>query len=170
MKFVLAAFLAVFSVSALAQKHMVNFDAGEIAGALKWSTGSNMGEEKAREVTFNYAYTLVPKFQIGAKTTYKYDAGSEAYALKVGGIYNLSEDIRSSFYGSAFVGMGWFSTVGQEVKMGELAVGKRIPLSFINNENFVYSPEVAWTSMTATNTSGYGQQLAIKFLNFSLFF
>ena len=170
MKFILVVATLVMSVSAFAQKHMVNFDASEISGVLSWTTGSNTSEQRDREITLNYAYTLLPKLQLGTKVTYQNDAGSEGYGLQVGGIYNLNENIRSSFYGSLFVGMLWNSTADYETQLATVAVGKRIPLSFINNENFVYSPEVAWTSGNFSDDLGYAQELAVKFLNFSLFF
>ena len=169
MKFVLVALVAILSTSAFAQKHMVNFDAGEIAGALKWTTGSNQSETRERAVTLNYAYTLLSKLQVGGKANYTSN-GDESYGFQVGAIYNLSSEIRSSIYGSAYVGMNWGSTTQEEARNATLAIGKRMPLSFINNENFVYSPEVAWTTETSTKGDGYTQGVAVKFLNFSLFF
>jgi len=185
MKFVVALVLSTFAFSALAQKHMVNFDLGEVYGALTWSKskekGESVNEDRTRVLSVNYAYTLLPYLQVGGKVNYGInsasDSSSEDYGFQVGAIYNHGADIRSSYYASLYLGMQWDNNYGSFHSHGEevsttVAVGKRFPLSFVNLENVVYSPEISWNQTTPTKSSDiqWEQDLSIKFLNFSVFF
>ena len=186
MKKLLVVLAAVaMSTGAFAQKHMVNFDAGEIVGALRWDSskekGSSSTEDKMRGLTLNYAYTLTSYLQVGAKVNYFRNSGDgytqEDYGFQVGAIYNHGSDIRSAYYASLYTGMDWqnaYEAGGSrdEILKTTVAVGKRFPLSFVNLENVVYSPELAWESLNPTKSSSteWTQSLAVKFLNFSVFF
>lgn len=187
MKFVVALVLSTFAFSALAQKHMVNFDAGEIYGALNWNTEKSKGEDAAESkssvLSVNYAYTLLPYLQVGGKLNYSQmkfsdNTNDEGYGLQLGAIYNHGSDIRSSYYASLYLGMQWDNGYGSDNHFHDeevsttVAVGKRFPLSFVNLENVVYSPEISWNQTTPTKSSNtqWEQDLSIKFLNFSVFF
>lgn len=185
MKMLLVVLAVVLSTSAFAQKHMVSVDAGELVGVLNWSTSKDKGqssqEDKSRDLTLNYAYTLTSYLQVGGKLNYSkntYTGGSdEDYGFQVGAIYNHGADIRSAYYASLYTGLNWQNGYGTnhyhaEVLSTTVAAGKRIPLTKLGLENVVYSPELSWTSQNPTTTVDveWQQDLRVKFLNFSVFF
>lgn len=191
MKMLFVVTALVMSVSAFAQNHMVEFNAdalmlGSFTHSKSKSKGTSTDENNNGVLFLNVARQVADHFQVGVQGNYargEYAGNtSETYAFLVGGIYNLDTDFRKSFYASAYVGMEWshnyfsssfFENEHDENIIGKIAIGKRFPLSFLNLENVTYSPEVMFTSRTGTKSSSDGvwsQDLAIKFLQFSVFF
>ena len=189
MKMLIIALVTVFSVSAFAQKHMVNFSNDSlVVGDLNFSNSKSNGSNKSDSVSFsikaNYAYSLTAHMQLGTKINYAKGEENnndefENYGLFVGGIYNLDTDFRKSMYASLYV--GWakdnsYPNVGSsnhaEQTVAEFAVGKRFPLTSIGFENLTYSPEVSYTAtnFTTSNTADWAQNVKFTFLKFAVFF
>lgn len=185
MKMLLAAFFLVTSVSAFAQKHMVqvgtdNTTIGNLTWTSEKSRGSNSTESKNHYVFANYAMSLTDHIQAGAKINYsKFKdssfGSSESYGLQVGGVYNLNTDFKKSLYASLYVGWDWGRETqpnsSSEVFKTTLAVGHRYPLSFIS-ENVTYSPEIAFVSSNPTKSSQteWSQGLEFRLIQFAVFF
>ncbi|WPU66265.1 hypothetical protein [Peredibacter starrii] len=188
MKALVLLFILAFSFSSLAQNHMVEFNGDAIMyGAFNHS--KTKSKEQATDETnngalyVNVARTVSDHIQFAIQGNYlhaDYSAGFfESYAFLLGGIYNLDTDFRKSYYAGVYAGMGWENNSlntpnsHEEKLVGKVVVGKRFPLEFLNLENVTYSPELAFTSETATKSSSdeqWSQNLAIKFLQFSVFF
>jgi hypothetical protein len=185
MKLLIVAVALVMSVSAFAQKHMVEFGTDtQTLGALSFTDsktkGSSATEEKSFKLTGNYAYSIAEHFQVGTRFNYSNDkqtsGNTEGYGLQVGGIYNLDTDFRSSYYASLYVGWQWGRQTqpnsGTEAMSSTVALGKRIPLSMFNLENVTYSPEISYntTNPTKSSSTEWTQGLTFKVLQFSVFF
>lgn len=187
MKLLFAALTLVMSLSAFAQKHMVQIGTDNTTiGNLSWESektrGSNSSESKAAYAFANYAMTVTSNLQAGVKgeifNVSSDGSSSDSFGLQVGGIYNLDTDLKKSLYASLYVGWEWGNQVDDtfedertEEFSSTLAVGKRFPLSFIN-ENVTYSPEIAYVSKNPTKTSGteWTQSLEFRIIQFSIFF
>jgi hypothetical protein len=187
MKLLFAALMLVSSLSAFAQKHMVQIGTDNTTiGNLSWQSektrGSNSEEQKAYYVFANYAMTLTDHLQAGAKVELSKftfgDSASNTLGLQVGGIYNLNTDFRKSLYASLYVGWDWghevdddFEDSRTEAFSSTLAVGQRFPLTFIS-ENVTYSPEIAYVTTNPTKSSDteWTQSLEFRILQFSVFF
>jgi hypothetical protein len=188
MRSLLLVLVVFFSASALAQKHMVEFNADSfLLGRLSFTSQkyryTDAQEDKSGFLFLNYAYTILPQVQVGSQVSYnKYSYGqatSEGYDILVGGIYNFSSDLNKSFYTSLYAGWSWnhqFGTgqdiVHEESFISKVAFGKRFPLTFLNLENFTYSPEVSFQSMNPTKRADkeWEQDFSIKYLQFSVLF
>lgn len=188
MKHLLLLLTLLFSVSAFAQNHMIEFKADSLLlGNLAYSKEKNRGES-SRDSNFsalylNFARTVSEHLQAGLQANYNhsgYVSGkSEDYSVLLGAIYNLGDDFRNSVYASAYAGWEWdhdyddsLTNDHNENLIGKIALGKRIPLSFLNLENVTYSPEIQFTSRTATKSTSshdWSQELTLKFLQFSIF-
>ena len=190
MKLMLLIVVFVLSGSAFAQKHMVEFNAdsillGQFAFKLtKDRADQNAEETKTGLLLLNYAYSVTEHLQLGARGSYSKFEGEgskgENTGLSLGVIYNLGPDLRNAYYVSVYGGFEWSryedntspTDRGEEV-FGRLSFGKRFPLTFLNLENVTYSPEVAMTSTSSTKSNSsvdWSQDLAFKFLQFSVFF
>ena len=188
MRSLLLVLVVFFSASAFAQKHMVEFNADSfLLGRLSFTSTKyrnlDAEEDKSGFVYLNYAYTILPQVQLGSQVSYnKYSwsqATSEGYEILVGGIYNFTSDLNKSFYTSVYAGWSWNheSGTGQDIVheesfVSKVAFGKRFPLTFLNLENFTYSPEVSFKSVNPTKRTDkeWEQDFSIKYLQFSVLF
>ena len=189
MKALLALLIAAFSLSAVAQKHMIEFNGdaftfGKLSFRSDKSPGANSSEVKSRFVFVNYAYTIAPQIQVGTHVNYSKFKGDgfsqESYQVLAGAIYNFESDLRKSLYTSLYAGWEWdhdytSPSSHDENFITKLSAGKRIPLSMFNLENVTYTPEVSFittnrTKKTGTSSTEWAQELSFKFLQFSIFF
>ncbi|MFY7993576.1 MAG: hypothetical protein ACOVP4_09815 [Bacteriovoracaceae bacterium] len=187
MKKLFLALIALSSVSAFAQKHMVNFSNDSLViGDLSFVSSKDRGSEKDNRTDFglkvNYAYAVHPHLQVGTKLGLeKAKEGSlktDNYEIFVGAIYNLELDFRQSYYASLYLGYqkddayGVSPVLHSERTVGQLSLGKRFPLKMIGFENLTYSPEVtaSSTNYTTSTAADWRQDLKFTFLQFSVFF
>lgn len=180
----------LFSTTAFAQKHMIEFSTnsflfGEVAFNLeKERTDQNAEETKNAFLYLNYAYAIASQVQIGVRGQYLSSKGEDfAYksnTLALGVIYNFSAKLNEALYTSLYSGFEWdkseqsgSNTDRDESLVATVALGKRFPLSFLGVENITYSPEISFSSMSSTQStsdSDWSQDLAFKFLQFSVLF
>jgi opacity protein-like surface antigen len=187
MKFILAAVVAVMSVSAFAQKHMVQFGTdAQTLSSLSFRSEKHSGQKSEEDKNFNftgnYAYALTSNLQVGANFNYSIEKenneDSENYGLLVGATWNFDTDFRKAYYVGVHAGMDWGRKSGgdenssSEELISRATAGKRFPLSFIGLENVTYSPEVSFTSVNSTKKTDteWSQDLSFKILQFSVFF
>lgn len=170
-------------------RHMFEFNAdSSLFGVLSFdkskTKGNSTDNDTQLNLDLNYAYSLPmhPKLQLGGRAIYLKDVNSngdqENWGAQVGAIYNLSDDLQNSIYGSVYVGMLWNHEYGDsgagndEVRLGTVAVGKRFNLERWGIKHVTYSPEVALQTRNSTTSSSfdYSQDLQFRFLQFSVFF
>lgn len=123
----------------------------------------------------SYAYKISERVQLGLQGNYDRrdgDRTNSAYDIGVGGIYNFNDDLTNTLYTSLYAGMGWARSGDStdEAWRGTVALGKRFALSNINLPNVTYSPEIAYTRAERIGSSYGTNILAIRFLQFSVFF
>lgn len=187
MKLLALVVVMLLSMSAFAQKHMVEFNADSVTlGTFNFSNSKDRGQDSSENkiwaLSGNYAHSVTDHIQAGTQFSYtKFHTASSGHSenleILVGGIYNLDTDFRKSFYASVYAGWEWGHSTkpnaSTEDFVSKFGLGKRIPLSMFNLENVTYSPEVAFKSTNSTKSSStteWTQDLQIKFLQFSVFF
>jgi hypothetical protein len=175
MKKFIALAVAVFSMSALANKHMVTltgfdngFNSADQSLALVHSTGSEQGASgnentSTKRLNLNYAYAITDSFQIGAN--YKMNkeltsgdvaaAGDEttSYGLQV--IYNFAHQLHDTNYLAVKYDMmkaeesDTTGDDGWETNTWTVEAGHRFSMGTVWGMNFNYSPSV---SLAFSNT------------------
>lgn len=190
MKSLLLVLIAFLSLNAFAQKHMVEFNADSIfLGRYAYNLSKGRSDANAEEIQsgflfLNYAYTVASHIQVGSRFSYTTAEGqgyeSDSLGLALGIIYNLSENLKDSFFVSLYGGMEWdeskfngFEDEKDEEIKGTFAIGKRFPLTFLNLENVTYSPQISYSSESSTKSTAYTdweQELSFEYLNISILF
>lgn len=164
--------------------HMIEMSTDNSAlGALNFSESGGNGRAKRSDTNLflggNYAYKISERVQLGVQGSYSnQDREYESYALLVGAIYNLNDDLTNAFYTSLYAGMSWFhvyqpnivSGKHQETITGKLAFGKRFALSNINLPNITYSPEISVSRSENTKSESYINNITISLIQFAAFF
>lgn len=171
------------------KSHMFEFNADSLLnGVLSFSKskthGSSADNDLNLDLRLNYAYTLpdYDKIQIGGGINYA--AGTQAgrgdiedYGFNLAAYFNSTNDLQNAAYGSIKWGIDWANTYGNgntsdEVGKLQLAVGKRMDLSYWGIKHLTYTPEIAFVNEDSTTGSAleYSQSLEFRFLQFSVFF
>lgn len=177
--------MILLSVSASAFSQTSNLNMIEMSttsntlGALTFSDDGDT-TDKSAYVGANYAFRFSERVQLGIQGNYsRFDSTntSETYNFLLGAIYNFNDDLTNAIYASLYGGMGWnyYSSsssrnVHTETLTGRAAIGKRFALSNINLPNVTYSPEISYTRNENTKSSYGYNSVAIRFLQFSMFF
>lgn len=174
------------SASGASDQHMIESNVDSlIRGAYSFdktkTRGSSADNDSQADLVLNYAVKFHDKWQFGTRLNYlnkTAQAGdTENFGFQLGVFYNFSENLMQSSYLSLFSGLEWQRTYGNgnprdEIWKTTLAAGKRFTLARWNIAHLVYSPEIAL--VTANSTTGtnveYGQNVQLRFLQFSLFF
>jgi hypothetical protein len=175
--------------SSYSTRHMLDFNAdSSLFGMLSFgkskARGTGTDNSTKLNLDLNYAYSLPmhPRLQLGVRALYVKDTNSagnvENWGAQVGAIYNLSDDLTNSFYGSIYLGMLWnheYGTSGagnDEVRMSTIAIGKRFNLERWGIKHVTYTPEIALQNKNSSTKRSfdYTQDLQFRFLQFSVFF
>lgn len=157
MKKLLVAVLAMASVSAFAQKHMVRFSgigshdgAGDVNVSFD-NTENAAGETSSTEIALNYAYTIAPMWQIGVGDDYLNDASNTRTLWTVSGYYNFATDLANAYYVGlhytfAQVDSGAVNGAGEDDDYSAITVeaGKRFALGSWQGFNLTYAPNVTY--------------------------
>ena len=172
------------------QKHMIEFNADSLLnGVLSFSKSKTKGNNADNDMNFdlrlNYAYQL-PQYdliQVGGGVNYfsGTEAGrgdAEDYGFNLAAYINNTNDLQNAYYGSVKWGIEWANTLGgvgrgkDEVGTLQLAVGKRVDLSYFGIRHLTYTPEIAFVNQDSSTGSAieYSQSLEFRFLQFSVFY
>ncbi len=169
-------------------RHMVEFNAESLPSLIFSFKKDKTPDETADNGTdlklgLNYAYGVHRFLQAAARFNYGSGAGSgsfsdtENFNIQVGGYLNSDSDFSRATYLSAFIGAGYEQDFGNEgeredVRIGSIAIGKRIPLDRFGIQHVVYTPEVALTNTNSTTDKSfdYRQAVELRLLQFSAFF
>lgn len=167
------------------QRHMIEFNAQSIPSLIYSMTrtsvrGGGADNDTNSALSFNYAYTLHPNFQLGGRFNYfkGVDANNdvERMGLQLGGWFNLNGgDLQNSSYASLHLGTGYDQTFGtqgtrDELVLTTLAIGKRTSMRGWGVSHLTWSPEIAYVNTNSTTNSTFNYQQAYEFrvLQFSV--
>lgn len=196
MKKILALASALLVGSAYAQgssgqSHMFEFNADSILnGVLSFgkskTAGSSADNDMNLDLRLNYAYTLPQYNMIQVGGGLDYASGTQAgrgdledYGFNLAAYFNNTSDLQNAYYASIKWGIEWAHTYGgnngntsDEVGTLQLAVGKRVDLSYWGIKHLTYTPEIAFVNQDSSTRSAleYSQDLQFRFLQFSVFF
>lgn len=173
MKKLLVALLAISSVSAFAGhhegthkhegknlKHMVRFYGFNDAGASKSfdvSTSTTGEDDKATNISLNYAYAITQNWQAGL--TYKSKTGELSGAdindttMGLSGYYNFGESIDSTCY----VGLHYTTMTNDADDTTNTITaeyGHRFHVGHIWGMHLTYAPSIAYSTMTTELDAG----------------
>ena len=166
-------------------RHMVEFNAQSLPSlVLGFKRDKTPGRDASSgtdlNLGVNYAYGIHRFLQAGFR--FNYDSGlsgandEENVSAQVGIIVNSNSDFTQAAYLSAYIGAGYAQDFGagtrDDLRLGTIALGKRIPLDRFGIKHVVYSPEVALTMVNSTTDENfdYRQALELRVLQFSAFF
>ncbi len=189
MKSLFVVLAVLFATSALAQKHMVEFNADTaLIGRMSFNNSKHRDESSTEDkfgyLIGNYAYTVAPQIQFGFQASYtKFRSSfgtSEAIGALVGPTYNFSSDLANSLYLSLYAGWEWehsyikdFDNSHDENFITRVALGKRFPLTMLKLDTVTYSLELSFTNTNGTKARSdteWETDFSIKFLQFSVLF
>ncbi|WPU66266.1 hypothetical protein [Peredibacter starrii] len=170
------------------QRSMIEFNADSLLnGVLSFSKSKskdqNADNSMDLDLRLNYAYQLpqFDKLQLGGGVNYKSGTESgrgdiEDYGFNVAAYLNNTSDLQNAYYASVKWGLEWANTLSgggrDEVGTIQLAVGKRVDLSYFGIRHLTYTPEIAFVNQDSTTGGAleYSQNLEFRFLQFSVFY
>lgn len=186
MKKLLVAVVALASVSAFSQSHMVRFSAiGLHNGAGDFNVGFTTDEEfdvtagetvktSQTNIALNYAYTVAPQVQVGLGVIYNNGNDEKSTYYNVSAYYNFSTDLANAYYAGLHYQFGEEKDVSKDSNIF-VEGGKRFALGSWNGFNLTYAPNVTLGfETTEFDAAGVDDSksttLAWNFLKFDVLF
>lgn len=182
MKKLLVAVLAMATVSAFAQKHMVRFsEVGNHNGAGDFNlafdndkTGSTGVETSQTSIALNYAHTVAANWQVGLGFAYENGNTEKSESITVSGYYNFSTDLANAYYAGLHYTFGKDRNSEDKISGLGLEGGKRFALGSWQGFNLTYAPNVtlaqAKTEFDAGGDDDESMNLTWNFLKFDVLF
>jgi hypothetical protein len=167
------------------QRHMIELNPTDVPSFIvsmskSKTTGSDSENESDLSLALNYAYTIHPNFQLGARFNYfsgiSGNTDIEKLDVQVGGWFNFSGGhIQNSAYLSAHVGTGYAQTFGpgqgrDDLISSTFALGKRFSMDMWGIKHLSWAPEIALTNVNSTTNTifDYRQATEFRILKFSV--
>lgn len=187
MKKLLVAILALSTVSAFAQKHMVRFtDFNGSTGfdsfnvdfsATKGAENTKDAESSKNNFNINYAYAVTSDIQVGVAYKNETMTSGDAVTIGLSGYYNLEGKVNDTCYVAFHYDMKTEANDDASTTMG-LEYGHRFALGSWKGLNLAYSPSINLSQTTSTQDEDSGatyedevtSALAWNFVKFDVLF